>query len=196
MTVLSLLPFPPLLWWREVLQSPDSTLDLEEPFRKMGYRNRYRLASSNGPLWLTIPILGGREQRTPVGEIQIDNKLPWQRSHWRSITSIYRRTPFFEHYEPSLQALFITPYAALADFNLASVNWCRDALRLAVNFKEKTCFPENAALKDRRERWLSFTRFPEKSYSQPFLERTGFLRGMSVLDALFCEGPATASFLQ
>lgn len=190
------MPFPPLLWWREVQQSALSGLDFAEPFRKMGYRNRYRLASSNGPLWLTIPILGGREQRTPVGEILIDNGLPWQRNHWRSITSIYRRTPFFEHYGPSLQALFTQPFSMLADFNLASVRWCQQALRLEENRIEIAPFPENKDWTDRRERWLDFTQFPLKPYAQPFLERTGFLRGMSLLDALFCEGPATVSLLQ
>ncbi len=161
----------------------------------MGLRNRYRLASSNGPLWLTIPVVGGREQRRPVAEIAIDNRLPWQRNHWRSLVSIYRRTPFFEHYEPSLQLLFTTPYESLAAFNADSVEWCRKALRMAQTLEPATDFPE-INLRDRRERWLDFGQFPEKAYTQPFLERTGFLRGMSILDALFNEGPAAAALLK
>lgn len=161
----------------------------------MGHRNRYRLASSNGALWLTVPITGGREQHTPVGEIRIDNKLPWQRGHWRSIQSIYRRTPFFEHYEPSLQLLFEKHYDSLARFNTDSIEWCQKTLRIAATLEQRTSFPETS-LQDRRERWLDFSQFPEKSYNQPFLERTGFLRGMSVLDALFNEGPAVVALLK
>lgn len=159
----------------------------------MGRRNRYRLASSNGPLWLTIPIIGGREQRARVGEILIDNRLPWQRNHWRSLESIYRRTPFFEHYAPSLQALFQKPYSSLAHFNTDSIEWSRKALRLSTVFETVNTVPTDA--RDRRERWLPFEDFPVENYVQPFAERTGFLRGMSVLDALFCTGPATVDLL-
>ncbi len=159
----------------------------------MGRRNRYRLASSNGALWLTIPIVGGREQRAPVSEIEIDNRLPWQRNHWRSLESIYRRTPFFEHYAPSLQNLFQTPFSSLADFNLQSIEWSRKALRVSTVFERSNSVSPNA--EDRRERWLHFEDFPAKNYVQPFEERTGFLRGMSMLDALFCNGPATVDLL-
>lgn len=171
-------------------------MDAGEPFRKMGYRNRYRLAASNGPLWLTIPIVGGREQRAPVGEIAIDNRQPWQRSHWRSIGSIYRRTPFFEHYEPSLYPLFHTPYESLAAFNTDSIRWCLKALRRPEFLEIKGIQDPVEDLLDRRERWLEVDRFPSKSYTQPFGERTGFLRGMSVLDVLFSEGPAAENYFQ
>ncbi len=161
----------------------------------MGLRNRYRLASSNGPLWLTVPILGGREQRTAVGRIGIDNQQPWQRTHWRSIASIYRRTPFFEHYEPSLYPLFHTPYASLAAFNTDTICWCRQALRFSITPELHARIPETGDFLDRRERWLDWHPFPSRSYHQPFVERIGFVPGASVLDLLFNEGPAAGSFI-
>lgn len=159
----------------------------------MGYRNRYRLASSNGPLWLTIPIIGGREQRRPVGQIKIDNRLPWQRNHWRSLVSIYRRTPFFDHYEPLLQPLFETAFDGLSGFNKASIHWCSEALEASAPLTITDNLP--SAFDDRRESRISFTD-PHAPYAQPFLERTGFLSGMSILDLLFCEGPAAKSWLR
>ncbi len=159
----------------------------------MGYRNRYRLASSNGPLWLTIPIIGGREQRRPVHQIAIDNRLPWQRNHWRSLVSIYRRTPFFEHYEPLLQPLFTTPFDRLASFNEASIQWCSEVLGRPVLLAVTQTLPD--AFEDGRESRLLFADPSQPSYAQPFMERTGFLPGMSILDLLFCEGPAASNRL-
>jgi hypothetical protein len=194
LTVLSLVPFPPLLWWQKAFQSPTCLLDAAEPFRKMGYRNRYRLASSNGPLWLTIPIIGGREQRRPVHQIAIDNRLPWQRNHWRSLTSIYRRTPFFDHYEPLLKPLFTTAFDHLAPFNEASIRWCSEALDLSTSLSVAQTLPD--VFEDVRESRLSFADPSQPSYAQPFMERTGFLPGMSILDVLFCEGPAASNRLR
>ncbi len=188
MTLLPLLPFPPLLWWQGALAGGCICFDEAEPFRKMGLRNRYRIASSNGPLWLTVPILGGREQRRPTGEILIDNRTPWQRTHWRSIGSVYQRTAFFEHYEEVLRPLFEQPFERLSDFNRATIHRAEKVLRLSLPVVEN--IPGNTAFTDLRERVVDYKSGREKPYVQPFVERTGFLPGMSILDGLFCEGPA------
>ncbi len=193
MTLLSLLPFGPLFWWQQALAGGPVCLDTTEPFRKMGLRNRYRIAASNGPLWLTIPLLGGREQRLPVADILIDNRSPWQRTHWRSIGSVYRRTAFFEHYEESLRPLFEQPFEKLADFNLATIAWTEKALGTPVS--KVAVLPAEMPFKDLRERFVDYKTGQEKPYVQPFMERTGFLPGMSILDGLFCEGPVLAGRL-
>ena len=193
MTLLSLIPFPPLRWWQGALAGGPVYLDKKESLGKMGLRNRYHIAASSGPLWLTIPLAGGREQRGPVGEIQIDNRTPWQRTHWRSIGSVYRRTAFFEHYEESLQDLFKTPFETLVDFDLATLAWTAKALGRPLLLTET--LPAEMPFTDLRERRVDYKTGSEKLYVQPFLERTGFLTGMSILDGLFCEGPVLASRL-
>jgi hypothetical protein len=188
MTLLSPIPFPPLRWWQGAFAGGPVYLDKETPLSKMGLRNRYRIAAANGPLWLTVPIAGGREQRSPVGEMRIDNRLPWQRTHWRSITSVYRRTAFFEHYEDSLQILFKTPFEKLVDFNLATISWGTKAFGKPLVLVESV--PAEVPFTDFRERMVDYKTGLELPYVQPFMERTGFLTGMSILDGLFCEGPA------
>ena len=194
MTLLSPLPFPPLRWWQGAWTCEPVFLDPKETLGKMGLRNRYRIAASNGPLWLTVPLAGGREQRGPVEGVHIDNRTPWQRTHWRSLSSVYRRTAFFEHYEASLQSLFQTPFEKLIDFNRASILWVAEALGRKLVLADS--LPAEAAFTDLRERAVDYKTGTEAPYVQPFRERTGFLTGMSILDGLFCEGPALGSRLR
>jgi len=184
----SLMCFPPIPWWQAALKHKTVYLDLHESFRKMTDRNRYRIASANGPLLLSIPILGGREQRTPMHRILIDPKTKWQQQHWRSIFSAYGRAPFFEHYGPELEQLYLQPYEYLAGFNEAALNLLCKAFRLQDLFiKEADTALLQAAIDLR-------TAPPASSaplvYTQVFEDRNGFAADLSILDLLMNEGPA------
>jgi hypothetical protein len=43
--------------------------DTEDRFTKMGFKNRTIIASAQGPLNLTIPIIGGRDQKNKLQDI-------------------------------------------------------------------------------------------------------------------------------
>jgi hypothetical protein len=165
--------------------------DRAEHFQKMSARNRYYIASANGPLTLSIPLEEGRDQRKAMSHIRICNKTNWQVQHWRTITSAYRRAPFFEHYEYSLAPLFETKYELLTDYNLATIHWLKKQLK--KDFDEQPAedyvktYPE--ALFDLRgkTKFTGATGMPQ--YYQLFADRHGFLPGLSMLDLLFSEGP-------
>lgn len=192
--LLSLVPFPPLDWWSFALPHPAPVLDAQEPFQKMGHRNRYRIATATGRHWLTVPILGGREQHTPLAAVQIDNRSPWPRTHWRTLSSAYRRAPFFEHYEDGLAALYRQPWNDLAAFARASLHWAGEALGLRPQWTDAPEAPHPGV--DCRDATLQKMPFAAPPYLQVFAERTGFLPNLSILDLLFCEGPAAAGYLQ
>ncbi len=196
--IASYIPFPCISYWVALSRLTELKLDNAEHFEKMSYRNKYYLAAANGLLTLSIPLQHGREQRTAMKEVHIDNKARWQTQHWRSIVSAYRRTPYFEYYEPSLQPLFTQPYDLLADFNMASMLWLKD--QLALNFTIHTVdeySPEYpGALYDLRKglKRKPAPGFPE--YYQPFRDRIGFLPDLSILDLLFAEGPNTMHWIK
>ena len=68
------------------------------------WRNRNRIKTPNGPLWLTIPVQHeSREQRicdtrTLNGE--------WKREHWESLRHAYGKAVFFGEYGEQVQALY------------------------------------------------------------------------------------------
>lgn len=184
----SLVPFPNLSWWLQIAEYNSVLFDQEEMYNKMTYRNRYYIPGANGLIQLSIPISEGRNVRKPVKDILISNTERWQVQQWRTIVSVYRRTPYFEFYENSLQSIFETKFFGLTEFNLASIEWLKKNLKLKIDFniggKEeditKLVLPKPG-----------IERKPEMSgfYMQIFEDRNGFLPNMSMLDLLFSEGP-------
>lgn len=189
--VSSYLPFPNIFWWAHAARHHVARFDREENFQKMSYRNRYYISGSNGMIILSIPLQQGRNQRTLMKDVLISNKTPWQIQHWRTLVSVYARSPFFEHYAPGLQKLFDRQFAYLCDFNTASIEWLKE--QTGILFKEATTTTyqrqyENATdlrnIKPRAEK----TGDEENSYYQVFADRTGFIPNLSILDLLFSEG--------
>ena len=71
-----------------LLRQPQITYDVYAPFTKMSFKNRMVVVTSQGPLNLTIPIIGGREQKTPLNEILIDSSCPWKEQHLKAIKTV------------------------------------------------------------------------------------------------------------
>lgn len=193
----SYIPFPCISCWAAIAASDTLLLDGYEHFEKMSYRNRYYLAGANGPLTLSIPLQHGREQRAAMKDVRIDNKTRWQTQQWRTIVSAYKRAPYFDHYEPSLEKLFTQPYEYLIDANIASILWLKEQLRLNFNIAFTTEYAQQhpgIALDLRRNmKRKSSANFPQ--YYQLFADRISFQPDLSILDLLFSEGPHTMAWI-
>jgi hypothetical protein len=197
MTVVSpYFTFPRISWWMQVLKADKIIFDTAEHYQKMSYRNRYRISGSNNSILLSIPLQKGREQRTPMSQVRIYNVDNWQTQHWRTLVSVYKRTPYFEHYEPGLQQLFTQQFTHLAAFNAAAFNWVKQQLRLPIATEETSeymaQYPDG--ILDLRAQELTPASLPV--YYQVFEDRIGFQPDLSILDLLFSEGPTSISKLK
>jgi hypothetical protein len=86
-------------------------------FTKRDWRNRNRIKTPHGLLWLTVPVVvKGRFQQS-VRETQVTD-VRWTGKHWRSIRASYARAPFFEHYQAALEELFL----GAVDHRLSAIN--------------------------------------------------------------------------
>ncbi len=179
-----------------VVKSGSVLFDASEHFQKMSYRNRYRISGSNNSILLTVPLESGREQRLPMKDVRIHNENLWQVQHWRTLVSVYKRTPYFDFYEQSLAALFENEFDYLLDFNRASVEWVSQHLKLGFDINETNDFikeyPKGTTdLRNEREPTVQTPR-----YYQVFEERIGFQPDLSILDLLFSEGPRAVDLLK
>lgn len=185
-----MLPFPPLAWWVKVLSCHHTIFDLGEHFQKMSLRNRYVIGTSHNALTLSIPLSKGRDQRTPMHSVQISYAEDWQKKHWRSIESAYRRTPFFDYLEYKIQPLYTQPFQYLWQWNAESIKICSSILRL--NFSQEISQEYIRSAKEyidlRTKDCLKISAW--QPYTQPFQEKQGFLPNLSILDILTCLGPA------
>ena len=63
-------------------------LEVNENYLKHSYRNRCRINTANGPVSLSIPVVGGNS-KTPIRDLKIDYNQTWVKDHWRAIQSAY-----------------------------------------------------------------------------------------------------------
>ena len=167
-----------------------------KPYQRGLQLNRMRLMGANGPLLLTVPLVGGRAPKQKIRDLQIGYAEPWQRIHWRGIHDNYRKAPWFEDYGPELEQLFQLKEKFLLDLNLKTAEWCLKKLKLKLDIlsvdevesgEETHPFVQNEPLNLGKD-------FP--IYQQVFSDRHGFVPNLSILDLLLCEGPLAMDYLR
>lgn len=89
-------------------------------YDKHGWRNRNRIKTHQGTRWLTIPVLSNHApvEHTPIRQIMIDRRQPWNRKHWMTLAQSYTSAPFFSRYAEILEAFYRNPPLYLADFTI------------------------------------------------------------------------------
>jgi WbqC-like protein family len=167
----------------------------ESYFRAL-HLNRMQLMGANGPLPLSVPLEGGRDQKVKWKDVKINYAEPWQRIHWRGIHDNYRKAPWFEDYAPELEQLFLKKEKYLLDLNLKSIDYCLQRLKLKVDI---LAYSEEEALQLNAQRPGKNDPIPAENfpvYQQVFSERHGFVANLGILDLLFCEGPLATDYLR
>lgn len=86
-------------------------------YTKRDWRNRNKIKTPQGELWLTIPVkVKGRYYQT-ISETMIDGN-DWIDVHWQSLHQCYKRAPFFLEIASWLEPLYETlKNASLSDTN-------------------------------------------------------------------------------
>lgn len=195
--LLSLAYLPPVSWCSLAWQSETVVIEAAENYQKSSLRNRCYIAGPNGVQRLSIPLVKGKHQQTPVRDVRISTDEPWQRLHWRSIKTAYGNAPFFEHYADGLSRFYDRPYPFLFDYNLdllrfifqEKLGW-QGRFELTETYHPPQHFPGETDFRNvfSAEQGVWPPWFQPRSYAQVFLEKSGFIPNLSLLDLLFCCG--------
>jgi len=194
---------PPVAAFAYFAQAESVLLEAHEHFQKGSYRNRCYILGANGPLRLSIPLVKGKHQASPIQQVEMAFSQAWPRQHWQSIRSAYGNAPFFPFYEAALADIYQEPGSRLWDFNLRLfycllelLQWPRDKFSTTTTYQRT--FPQGIDLRDRlrpndegQDRLTGA--FP--AYPQVFADRHPFIPNLSILDLLFCHGPQAGLYL-
>jgi hypothetical protein len=196
---------------KEILNEEAVYFDINHPFSKMSFKNRMVIATAQGPLHLSIPIIGGRDQKTPIKDIQIAYDSPWPAQHFKALVSNYQRSPYFEYYKDSLLELYESKPVKLVDFLFDTNNWINKQLKAKLHLKLYDKIVDTEILLTTNEinytasfnRWFdpwkpkNYDQYPDPvKYLQVFEDKTGFLPNLSILDLLFnCGGKQAKELL-
>lgn len=185
--------FPPISFYKTLIEVNILKIEKYEHYQKVSFRNRCYVAGPNGIILLSVPLSKGKNQRTIMKDVRISHEENWQALHWKTLTSAYRRSPWFEYFEDELEGLYEKKFDYLLDWNMACLEWANKVLGLSPEISFTSSFEKNydpgAGILDKRDQ-LQPGQVPENApvYAQVFGERTGFSPNLSILDLLFCEG--------
>jgi hypothetical protein len=195
--------WPNLQYFFYVLNSQTIVLEKHEHYQKQSYRNRCQILTSNGVLDLIIPVIDAHQKQS-VGEVKIAYKEAWQKKHWRSISTAYKNSSYFEYFEAEIKDLYETEFPYLLDFNTKQLQLLLKILRIKkeISFTE-TYLKPGAEKNDFRtkihpkishnanEQSLEALNRP---YHQTFQTQGQFVPNLSILDLLFNAGLETKNY--
>src|SRR5215213_2759935 len=78
----------------------------EAQFTRRDWRNRNRIKSPQGLLWLTVPVRSKGQFHAAISSMEVSNQ-DWPAKHWRSVVCNYARAPYFPVLAGSLEELFL-----------------------------------------------------------------------------------------
>lgn len=175
-----------------------------ENYQKGSYRNRCHIAGANGLMRLSIPLQKGKNEQQNIRAVKIAYDENWQMQHWRSISSAYNNSPFFEHYAFFLEPFFQKKYTYLFDFNLALLEKLNQILgwNITINLTDnfQTILPKNTLdnrnhISPKIHKAVKDPQIETVKYAQVFEEKAGFIPNLSILDLIFCTGPQAGFIL-
>lgn len=189
--------FPPISWLALLYQNQQARIDLWETYPKQSYRNRCRIATSNGVMDLSIPVKKPNGNASKTKEISFDEKQDWRKQHWKSIKNAYQSTPFFIHYEDAIQEVLFKEYEHLWQLNHAIILLLCEEIDIDSQISYTSDFIEEPKEPDIRflihPKKEQLTDFPP--YYQVFDDKLGFIPDLSSLDLLFNLGPESLIYL-
>ncbi len=182
----------PVSYYRQIAGSEGVVIEKYDNYIKQTYRNRCRIATSNGIMDLSVPVQkSGTKCR--MKDIRIAYSDNWQQIHWRAIESAYSSSPFFEYYKDDFEPFFKQKTKFLIDLNTALQSLVLQLIDIAVPFSfttgYKDSFSENES--DLRDFFHPKKECPLelKPYYQVFERKFGFQKDLSIIDLLFNMGP-------
>ena len=92
-------------------------------FDKNSWRNRNRIKTPDGSLWLTVPVrLRGHTSQTLL-QTEITEKRRWPRKHLNSLKTYYGKAPYFGCCIDALTEVLEQEWSLLVDLDIAIINY-------------------------------------------------------------------------
>ena len=183
--------FGSIAYFQELAKHEHVIIEAKEHFPKQTYRNRCDILGADGILSLSIPTKKSNGSKTPTDEIILSNDENWRIRHWRAITSAYQSAAYFDYYSIEVKELLFNIEDNYLQFTLAITERIIDWLELGTTLSLSKDF---RAIKEKDARIElvdknAFQEIEKAPYIQVFPKKDSFKKSISILDAIFCEGP-------
>lgn len=191
-------------------------------YTKNDWRNRNKIKSATGPIWLTVPVGDSLDRR--VCDVTITD-THWAQKHWKSLKHCYARAPHFKRYGEFFKEIYLgTRWTNLSELNQRLIRLIAETfLGITTRFVDSRNYPAEGKNLDRLISLVSIVgagtyisgpsarsyireeRFSEigveliyksyEGYPQYTQRYPPFEHGVSVVDLLFNAGPDAPYFI-
>lgn len=86
-------------------------------YSKWDWSSRNKIRTSEGWIWLTVPVLSGGKHGQKFTEVKIDNSQKWNKKHLKAIKMSYSRAPYFDLYYNFFKEVFEQEWIYLSKLN-------------------------------------------------------------------------------
>lgn len=193
-------------------------------YTKRDWRNRNKINSPNGLLWLTVPVNVKGKFFQKIIETEIADRN-WKNDHWKTIISCYSKAKFFKEYRPYFEELYLgCEESTISKVNYRFLKGICDLLEIKTEFRwssdfdlrgdksekllnlcldlKATSYISGPAAKD----YLDVSLFNNHDIQVEWCDYSDypeyeqvfgpFNHGVSILDLIFCTGPNAKNFLK
>lgn len=183
-----------------IMRFGEVRLEAHEHYQKQSYRNRCYVLTANKVDALTVPVQQGTHHQ-PIRDLRIDTGQSWQVHHWRCLRAAYGKSPFFEYYASDFEGVYQKSWNFLFDLNYELLTICLKLMRIRPSINLTDWYDTNVPVGlfdarsavNLRNRHRTYVFHQAVSYSQNFGQN--FVPNLSIVDLLFCQGPAVTDVL-
>ena len=186
------------------------------------WRNRNKIKTAAGELWLTVPVGSHQDQRIHEVGLPSDH---WQAKHWQTIQQNYGKCPHFARYRGFFESVYLgQAWASLSALNQHLVRHiATEFLGIGTRFEDSRVYSAQGSKQDRLLDVLTkagATSYLSGPAARDYIEPAGFeangiqllwkdyagypeypqrfppfSHGLSIVDLLFNVGPDAAHYI-
>lgn len=118
-------------------------------YTRKDWRNRNRIKTSSGLLWLSVPVQFTMNDMVLVQDAKIDYSQQWIRKHVNSIRLAYSKAPFFDKYFQEFVDIISEKHETISKLNISLIKWCIKHLNIQSEIKMSLEFNSEGFRTDR-----------------------------------------------
>jgi len=91
-------------------------------YDKNGWRNRNRIKTPSGPMWLTVPVKSVALSQL-IKDTEIDDTQQWRKKQINTIEQFYKKAPYFQQYFGDFRELLSNSWPNIAELDIAVIKY-------------------------------------------------------------------------
>ena len=193
-------------------------------YTKNDWRNRNKIKTAEGLVWLTIPVKTKGNSSQRIDEAAVADQK-WRKRHWGAITNSYSKAPFFKCYAKEFENIYLNgSFEKISDINYCFIRKINEILGIQTKLYWSSDFDLPGGKTEKlvkicedlgadiylsgpsAQNYLDESMFNDKNIDVEWVDYEGYPRysqlygsfehGVSILDLIFNEGPNSIKFMK